>query len=90
MIIMLNAKAFANAAIVVGIAIYVVCRILSLVVPDILFAVERSWFHTLNLDAVKAVAPLDFGTFLLGGITLGAFVWISIYATVTLYNKWHK
>lgn len=87
---MLNAKAFANAAAVVGLGAYVICRILSLVAPDLLFAVGQSWFHTFNLDAVKAVPPLDLGTFLLGGVTFGAFVWVTIYATVTLYNKWHK
>lgn len=87
---MLNAKAFANAATVVGVGAYIVCRILSQVAPDLLFAVGKSWFHTFNLDAVIAVAPLDLGAFLLGGVTFGALVWIMVYATVSLYNKWHK
>lgn len=87
---MLNAKAFANAATTVGLAAYVVCRVLVLLVPDFMFSVAQSWFHTFNLNSVKAVESFNIGTFLLGAVTFGAFVWIMTYATVSLYNKWHK
>lgn len=87
---MIKPVAFANAFTVVGLAGYVICRVLSLVAPDLLFSIGQSWFHTFNLNTVRATVPLDFGTFLVGGITFGLLVWIASFAGVTLYNKWAK
>ncbi len=87
---MLKSIAFANAFTVVGVVVYVVCRILSLIAPDLLFNIGTSWFHAFNLDAAKNVAPIDIGTFLFGAVTFGAFVWIITYAGTELYNKWSK
>lgn len=87
---MLNAKAFANASTVVLIALYVVCRIVSLVAPDVLFSIARSWFHTFSIDSLKGVAPLDTTTFLFGGVSLAILTWITTYATISLYNRWAK
>jgi len=87
---MLKPMAFANAFTVVGLTVYVVCRILSLVVPDLLFNIGTSWFHTFNLNALRATAPMDIGTFLFGAITFGAFVWITAYSGAALYNALAK
>lgn len=90
MINLLNVQAFANSFAVVGLGVYVVCRVLSLIAPELLFNIGRSWFHTINLDAVKAVAPMDFGTFILGAVSTVVLVWVSVYVAATLYNNWAK
>lgn len=87
---MLKPQAFANAFTVVGLVLYVVCRIVSLIAPDFLFAIGKSWFHTFSLDSVRAVAPTDIGTFVLGAVSLAVLVWVTAYATASLYNKWAK
>lgn len=87
---MLKPQAFANAFTVVGIGLYIGCRVLTLIVPDLLFAVGQSWFHTFNLEAVRGTAPMDIGTFSLGGITTGVLVWVTAYTGASLYNKFAK
>ena len=87
---MLKPVAFANAFALVGLGLYIGCRILTLIVPDLLFAVGQSWFHTLNLEAVRGAASMDIGAFLLGGITFGALAWITGYALAYLYNNLEK
>ena len=83
----LNEMAFANAFTVVGVGLYVLCRVLSLVAPDLLFSVGKSWFHTFSLDSVRTVVTLDIGTFVLGGVTLGVLTWITFYAGAMVYNN---
>ena len=87
---MLKPIAFANSFTVVGLGAYVVCRALTLIAPDLLFSIGQSWFHTLNLSLVKAVIPMDIGTFLYGAVTLGIFVWITSYAFAKIYNSFSK
>lgn len=87
---MLNAKVFANAATVVSLGLYVVCRIFSLVAPDFLFSIAKSWFHTFSMDTLKGTTPMDLGTFILGGVSLAILVWITTYTTIALYNMWIK
>ncbi len=87
---MLKPQAFANAFSIIGIGLYIGCRVLTLIVPDLLFAVGQSWFHTFNLEAVRGAAPMDIGAFLLGGITTGVLVWVTAYAGASLYNKFAK
>ncbi len=87
---MLKPIAFANAFGLVGLGLYIGCRILTLIVPDLLFAVGQSWFHTLTLGTARGVAPMDVNTFLLGGITFGALAWVTGYAFAYLYNNFAK
>ncbi|MBI4080935.1 MAG: hypothetical protein HY430_04155 [Candidatus Levybacteria bacterium] len=87
---MLNAKAFANASTVVSLGFYIVCRVASLVAPDFLFSIARSWFHTFSVDTLKGTIPMDLGTFVFGGITLAVLVWVTTYATIVFYNRWEK
>ena len=87
---MLKPQAFANAYTIVGIGLYIGCRVLTLVVPDLLFAVGQSWFHTFNMDAVSSVVSMDLNTFLLGGITFGVLAWLTGYAFASTYNRLAK
>ena len=80
----------ANALTIVGLGLYVGCRIAALIVPDLFFAVGQSWLHNFNLNAIKAVPTFDLGTFLLGGITWGVLVWVTAYSATSLYNKLAK
>lgn len=83
-------QVFANVVAVVTLGVYVACRVLALIVPDFLFSVGQSWFHTWNLESVKNVAPFDLGTFLLGGVTSAVFAWAVAYTGVWLYKRWAK
>ena len=87
---MLKPVPFANAFTAVGLGLYVACRVLSLVVPDLLFAVGQSWFHTFSLDSSRVVASMNLGTFLLGGIAFGVLAWVTGYAFAYFYNRFAK
>lgn len=87
---MLNAKAFANATTVVTAAFYVVCWILSAITPSFVFSMAESWMHSINLSSLKSAAPMPMGTVILGLISLSVLTWITIYATIWLYNQWAK
>jgi len=80
----------ANALTTVGLGLYVACRILTLIVPDLIFNIGQSWFHTFNIDTLKTATPLDVGTFIFGAVTLGILTWVTTYATTALYNNWSK
>lgn len=87
---MLNSTAFANAITAVTIAVYVVCRVLSLVAPKFLFRVGASWFHTFDLSVVESTTPMNFGTFIFGAVTLAALTWATTYFAIELYNRFAK
>ena len=87
---MLKPTAFANSLTVVGLGTYVICRILVLVAPYLLFTIGQSWLHTLNLSSVRATVSMDIGTFLLGAVTISIFVWIASYVFASLYNRLAK
>ena len=80
----------ANTLTTVGLGLYVICRVLSLLAPDLIFNVGKSWFHTFSIDSLQTVAPLDTGTFIFGAVTLGILTWVTTYAAASLYNKWSK
>ena len=87
---MVKPTILANTLTTVGVGLYVACRVLSLIVPDLIFNVGKSWFHTLSLDALQATAPFDIGTFLFGAVTFGVLTWVTAYASVVLYSQWSK
>ena len=87
---MLKTVPFANALAVVGLGLYIICRVVTLMMPDLLFAVGQSWFHTFNMDAVRGVATMDLNTFLMGGITFGALAWLTGYTFASTYNRLAK
>lgn len=87
---MLKPTAFANAVTVVWAAAYLICFILTLVAPELVFGVVRSWAHSINIDAVKSTEPINIGSSLFGAVTFGAYVWVVTYAAATLYNRFAK
>lgn len=87
---MLNAKAFANAASAVMAVWVVACALLASLMPDLLFAVAKSWMHTVNLDSVKAPFNPDLGSLVLGFVSAVGLTWITTYGIISLYNRWSK
>ena len=87
---MVKPTILANSVTTVGVVLYVVCRVLSIIAPDFLFNVGRSWFHTFSLDTLRNTASIDIGTFVFGAITLAVLTWITTYAAAALYNKWSR
>lgn len=84
---MLNSTAFANASAVVTAALFIICRVAVLIMPDFIYKVGQSWFHTIRLDSGQVSSSLSFGMFMLGLISATALIWLITFAVVTLYNK---
>lgn len=87
---MLNAKAFAHAATVVTTVFYLACWLVSVTAPDLIFAIAKSWFHSINIESLQASIPMPLETVILGLITISALTWMTTYATIWLYNQWAK
>ena len=87
---MLNAKAFANAAAAVMAVWVVICALLSYLIPDLLFAVAKSWMHTINLETVKTAFNPDLGSLILGLVTATILTWVFIYSVIEIYNRLAK
>lgn len=81
---------FANAATTVAVVGFVLCRVLSYLIPDILFAIAQGWVHTLNLEPIRATTPIPFGLMLLDGLIFAGLIWVATYAVASLYNAWAK
>ena len=84
---MLKPVAFANAVTTVGVAGYMICMVLSAIVPDLVFNISQSWLHALNLNVLRLTEPMNIGSALFGAISFAALVWIASYIGVSLYNK---
>lgn len=78
--------ALANAAGLVAIGTYVVCRAISLVAPEALAAVARSWFHGLAIGTAPWPG-FDIGEFVLGLVTSAVVAWLVTAALGWLYNR---
>lgn len=80
--------ATANAAAVVTAIVYVVCRLFSLVVPELFASIGRSWFH--GIVFTQSPEPFSLGSFLLGMITATASAWVVGYLFAASYNYFVK
>lgn len=78
--------ATANAAAGVVAILYVACRILVGVLPDFMFAVGQSWFHTIQFTQADTL-NLSGGMFLLGLVSAAVTAWLIGYLFAILYNK---
>lgn len=87
---MLNAKVFANAAAAVMAIWVIACGLVSYLAPDLLFNIAQSWMHTVNLETVKVTFSLDLGSLIWGLVSASGLTWITVYGTISLYNRWSK
>lgn len=87
---MLKSKAIANAITSVFFVAYVACALVAFIAPDLYWGVLNSWFHAMNIEAVKATSPMSLGTFVLGAVTFSAYIWVFTFSAASLYNKFAK
>ncbi|OGK51780.1 hypothetical protein A3B02_02380 [Candidatus Roizmanbacteria bacterium RIFCSPLOWO2_01_FULL_42_14] len=87
---MLKPIALAHAATTVGGVAFALCGLLAYVAPDILLSIANIWFHSVNLEAIRAAEPMSLGTFIVGIITFSAYIWALTFAGASLCNKWAK
>lgn len=86
---MLKEMPFANALAVVSGGLFVVCRLLAIVAPDLLRNLGQAWFHSYDFS-ILPVASLGFGDFVFGLITVVAAGWLFGYFLAWVYNKLAK
>lgn len=77
--------AIPNALAVTTAIIFVVCRVLVGLFPDISFAVAQSWFHGIELGKAGAW-NLSFVSFILGIISSTITAWIVGYIFIKVYK----
>ncbi|HEU5305673.1 MAG TPA: DUF5676 family membrane protein [Gemmatimonadales bacterium] len=87
---MVRSYALANAVATVVAAGYVLCRLIGVVAPQFLFDVGQSWFHTLNLEPVRATRPMSVGMLALGLVSSVVVSWVAAYGTAELYRRWAR
>lgn len=87
---MLKPIAFAHAVTAVTAVFYVLCLLLVYTVPEFIFGIGASWFHGINLEAVRATTPVPLGSAVWGLVTMSAVTWVTTYAAIALYNKLQK
>ena len=87
---MLKHDAFANAATVVTVAVYIICLLLAYLSPNLLFGITKPWFHLLNLEVLRADRVAGPASVLLGLISIAAVTWVTTYVTIDLYNRFAK
>lgn len=75
----------ANAITAVAIVTYVLCRIVSLIFPDALAVVARSWFHGLAVGTAPWPG-FDTGEFVLGLVSFAVVTRLISAAAAWLYN----
>jgi len=69
--------------------IFVLCRILADLFPDVFFAIAQSWFHGIELSKLNAW-NLTFVSFIIGLISSMTTAWIIGYIFVRVYRALAK
>ena len=82
----LEVVSLANAVTAVALLVYVLCRLASIVAPEALAAVARSWFHGLAVGTAPWPG-FQGGVFFLGLFTIGIFAWVTAASAAWLYNR---
>lgn len=82
-------NATANATAVTVGAIYVVCALAVVLLPDLAMTVAQSWFHGLDLSKISAF-NVSLGSFILGLVTSVAGSWLIGYIFANAYNYFNK
>ncbi len=87
---MLKPIAFANAFTTVWAVAYLLCFVATLVAPDLVFGIIRTWAHSMSIDALRSNEPVNIASSLFGAITFGAYIWIVTFAGASVYNRYAK
>ncbi|HCE30949.1 hypothetical protein A2778_05645 [Candidatus Daviesbacteria bacterium RIFCSPHIGHO2_01_FULL_40_24] len=81
--------AIPNALAVTTAIVYVVCRLLVGLFPDISFAIAESWFHGIELSKLGNW-NLTMSSFILGIISSAITAWIVGYIFIKVYGLLKK
>lgn len=81
--------ALPNALAVTTAIVYVLCRLLVGLFPDISFTIAQSWFHGIAFGKLDSL-NLSIGSFLLGIVSSAITTWIIGYIFVQVYNCFLK
>ena len=81
--------ATANAAGTTTAIVYVICRILVSLFPDLMFTIAQSWFHTTALSKLGSW-NLTIGSFISGFVSATLTAWVIGYVFATVYNFFLK
>jgi hypothetical protein len=81
-----NPNATANAAAVTVGIIYVVCRLLVGLFPDLMMSIAQSWFHGITIGTWS----ISTGNFIVGLISAVASAWVAGYLFAASYNSFLK
>ncbi len=87
---MIKAKILANALTIVWLAGYALCALLTYIAPDLIFGIAGTWFHAINIDAVRTSMAMPISSLLFGLVSFGGMVWLSTFTVASLYNYWAK
>jgi len=81
-----NPMATANAAATTVGIIYVVCRLLVGLFPDLMMSIAQSWFHGLTFGSWS----ISTGNFMVGLISAVASAWVAGHLFAVSYNSFLK
>lgn len=84
-----DSMATANAAGLVTVAVYFVCRLLVGLFPDLSFAVAQSWFHGIELQKLSSW-NLTTENFVLGIVSATITAWLIGWCFAHCYNMFLK
>lgn len=82
-------NATANASAVTVAVLYVVCRLLVGLFPDLMLTIAQSWFHMTGQSSFTSW-DLTLGSFILGLITATVSAWAVGYFFTVSYNYFLK
>lgn len=81
--------AIPNALAATTAIVFVLCRVLVGLFPDVSFVIAQSWFHGIELSKLGAW-NLTFVSFVLGTISSSVTAWIVGYLFVKTYRLFNK
>lgn len=85
---MLESKALATASAVVALAYYLLCVVLVLAAPDLLFNFFALTTHGVDISSLRPTGTsLNLVNVLLGAVIFTAFTWVTLYCTAEVYNR---
>ncbi len=84
-----NPLTTANAIAATTAIVYVVCRVLVGLFPEISMNVAKSWFHGIDISKISAW-NLSTESFILGIVSATIFAWLVGYLFAVLYNYFLK
>jgi len=80
----------ANVVTLVGTVAFVLCGVFAILAPEFFFNITNSWFHAINLEAIKSTSKTSLGTFVFGVVTFSAYLWLITFIGAYLYKRFTK